>query len=207
MRQLGYERHLKGAWSYRPSDPPMASLEAEWSLVLKACRAGTVDPAERRPMAMEKLRRPRHHVLNQKRGWELVEWLESCEEPDWRPDMLFLRHVTKHRAAGVDWVVTCDGYWEPPERKGLEIDFAVTSRRLMSPRTWRRVKTAGFWERIRRELRGYGLRPNLRPRLGWGDFDGKKPGYYLATFQRKVPNVEEAAPAGRALMKWSPKST
>jgi len=203
-RKLGFVRHFKTAWYARPWQEPLEGLEAEASRVLRACRAGKVEPADRRPIAPDKLRRPKVHVLEQKRGWGLVEWLAPRMTQGWRAQMLFLRQEKRVRAEGVDWIVDCDGYWEPSDRKGLEIDLILMSARPMSIDVWKRLQSTGFYERLTGHVKRFGLRPELRPRLGSEDFDGTSGGQYLATFGRKIPRVEDAARLVPPMLKWAP---
>jgi hypothetical protein len=203
IQSLGYARHLNTSLYCRPweslsDDPGMERIR-----IVKAGRTGRVEPAERRPLRKHRLRRPKVHVLDQKRGWNLVDWWLRQADREWRPESLFLRQEKKVRAEGVDWVIDCDGYWEPSERKGLELDLVMTSQRDVTPRTWQRLQSPGFMDRVRRTLRKAGLRPGLTPRLGTDDFAGKRAGIYLATFGRTVRPDKDWSAAARAMLSWS----
>ena len=203
-RTLGFARHLKGAWYFRPWSSSFDGLEGEASRVLRASRAGKAEPEDRRQIVPEVLRRPKVHVLEQKRGRQLVDWASPRLGKGWRPTMLFLRQEKRVRVDGVEWIVDVDGYWEPPDRKGLEIDLVLMSALPMSHDVWKRLQAGGFIERQAKELRKFGLRSSLRPRLGSGDFDGTSGDRYFTTFVRKVPRVERAASVVSPLLKWSP---
>ena len=203
-RNLGFTRHFKTALYFRHWKSPYRELEREAARVLRGCRAGSVEPADRRPLAADILRRPRINVVEQKRGWKLIEWLSTRMEKGWRPDWLFLRQEKRARLEGVDWTLDCDGYWEPPERKGLEIYFGLSSRKAMAHPTWQRLEQTRFFERFGRELGKFGLRPGLRPRLGGEDFNGTSGGCYYATLERTVRDVDRVRDEILPLLKWSP---
>jgi hypothetical protein len=195
---------LKGAWYYRPWTSSFEGLDAEASRVLSACGAGKAEPKDRRPIVPEVLRRPKVHVLDQTWGRRLVEWSLPRLGKGWRPEMLFLRKERRVRVDGVDWIVDVDGYWEPPDRKGLEIDLVIMSARPISHDVWKRLESTGFIDRLGTQLRKFGLRPSMRPRLGMEDFEGTSGDHYFTTFERKVPRVEDAASVVGPLLKWSP---
>jgi hypothetical protein len=210
MKRLGYERippATSGTVYLRPCVPPIMDIAAEQERILKACRTGRVEDRGPRTVSSLMPRKRRLHLLEQNQGWKLVDWLRERSKEGWRPDLLFLRQEKRVQASGIRWVIDYDGYWEPPDRKGLELDLVLTSQRPLSPQTWERLKKTGFIEGIQRELQDLGLRPSLRPRLGTDDFDGKRPGFFLATFGRNVRKVDDAASAVRALLKWTPQAS
>ena len=215
-RRKGSERRfkrllVKAGWSRAKKLPedgtrfeplPISKLDAIWEGLSHLCSAGEAVRRDRRPS--RKVIPRRIHVLNQARGWLLIEWLGRRAESGWRPELLFLRHERRIRSRGVDWIVDCDGYWEPSWRKGLELDVIVTSARPMSSRVWRRLKTEGFAEQCRRDLQNLGLRPCLRPRLGSEDFEGTSGGPYLASFEGRIRLPDRRLQSVRELMTWKP---
>lgn len=206
MTALGYECHgARGdSWYRRKCAPSSLRMEAERELLRRTFRSGRVVAADRRTIDPVIIERGWSNGSGQGPCRKFIDWLRTGCLEGWRPALIFFRHQVAVSKAGHGWWVTCDGYWEPPDRPGLELDLLLTSRKPMSPLQWRKLTASDFMARVERRLREVGFEMYMRPRLGVGDFEGKSPGEFFTAFQSIIRRPFRNLQPLRAMLRWRP---